>query len=117
MDFEEIQKALAFLNWQMVVAVAVMVTGWVQLCKPYLGDPVVKGVKIPVTVLFLFGSALAIAHFTFDVAGIKHEEVVALYHGFASALLSSLGYELLKGTKFGLRSGTDLKNGKEEKKP
>ena len=116
MDFDEIQKALAFLNWQMVIAGAVLLTGWVQICKSYLGDITVKGFKIPVTLLFSLVSALVLSHFVFDVSGVSHTETIALFHGFASFVISSLGYELLKGTKLGLRSGTELKNGKEEVK-
>lgn len=116
MDFSEIQKALDFLNWQMVVANAILLMGWVQICKPYIADPTIKGVKMPVTILFSLVSSMALSHFVFDVAGVKHTETIALFHGFSSFVISSLGYEILKGTKLGLRSGTEIKNGKEEVK-
>ena len=116
MDFSEIQKALAFLNWEMVIGCGVLLLGWVQICKKYLVDPKVGSFQIPITLLFNLASAMVLAHFIFDVAGIKHTETIALFHGFASFVVSSLGYELLKGTKFGLRSGDEIKNGKEETK-
>src|SRR5512135_2635423 len=105
MDFEDIQKALSFLNWQMVVACSVLLMGWVQICKAYIGDPMVGAVKIPLTLLFNLASALVLSYFIFDVSGVKHTTTIAIFHGFASFILSSLGYEILKGTKLGLRSG------------
>jgi hypothetical protein len=106
MDFDitEIQKALDFLNWKMIVANGVLLMGWVQLIKPYLGDPTWKGFNIPLVLLVSLFSSMLLSHFVFDVSGVKHTETIALFHGFASFVLSSLGYELLSGKFLSMRS-------------
>lgn len=106
MDLEELQKALDFLNWKMLVAIGIITMATVQFLKEYIPD---VWRKIPVLKLFTLGVGLASAHFIFDIAGVKHTEMVALFHGFVGALLASLGYELLKGTKLGLRSSDEVK--------
>jgi xanthine/uracil permease len=106
MDISEIQKALDFLNWQMLVAVGIITMATVQFLKEYLPD---VWRKIPVLKLFTLAVGIVVAHFIFDIANVKHTETVALFHGFVGSLLASLGYELLKGTKLGLRSSDEVK--------
>lgn len=111
LPFDDIQKVLYFLNWQMLAAVGLITMAWIQLAKKYIPDVCCVGkFTIPVTVLFTLVSGMILAHFIFDIAGVKHNETIALFHGFVGALFSTLGYELLKGTKFGLRSSTDMKD-------
>jgi xanthine/uracil permease len=100
MDIEELQKVLDFLNWKMLVAIGVITMATVQFVKEYIPD---VWRKIPVLKLFTLAMGVVIAHFVFNIADVKHTETVALFHGFVGALLASLGYELLKGTKLGLR--------------
>ena len=115
MDFSEIQKALDFLNWKMVIACGVLLLGWVQIAKPYIGDLTIKGLKVPTVPLFSLVSAMVLSHFIFDVAGVTHSETVALFHGFCSFVVSSLGYELLSGKFMQLKSKTELKQNGDKK--
>ena len=110
MDIGSIKDAMKFFNWEMIAAIAIMVSAWVQLLKKYLPEEVIAGkAKIPVIVLVAFASGFVFAHLIFDVSGVKHTETVALFHGFSGTLFSLLGYELLKGTSFGLRSSGEIK--------
>ena len=112
MDFDSIKDAMKFFNWEMISAIAIMTAAWVQLLKRYLPEEYVVGkAKIPVIILVAFASGFIFAHIIFDISGVKHNETIALFHGFAGTLFSLLGYELLQGTKFGLRSSTTIKNG------
>jgi hypothetical protein len=106
MNLEELQKALDFMNWKMLVAVGLITMATVQFLKEYIPD-VWK--HIPILKLFTLLVGLFVAHFCFDLADIKHTESIALFHGFVGALFAALGYELLKGTKAGLRSSSELK--------
>src|SRR4030042_410307 len=108
MDLPDIEKLLDFMNWKMLTAIGLIVMAWVQFWKEYLPE-VYK--KIPVIKLFTLFSGLFIAHFTFDIAEAKHTETVALFHGLVGSLFAALGYDILKGTKLGLRSSGQLKNG------
>jgi xanthine/uracil permease len=106
MDIEELQKALDFLNWKMLVGIGIITMATVQFLKEYIPD---VWRKIPVLKLFTLAVGILVAHFIFDIALVKHTETVALFHGFVGALLAALGYELLKGTKLGLRSSSEAK--------
>jgi xanthine/uracil permease len=105
-DITEIQKALDFMNWRMLVAVGVIVMATVQFLKEYIPD---VWRRIPVLKLFTLFVGLFVAHFCFDIAQVKHTETVALFHGFVGALFAALGYDLLKGTKLGLKSSSEVK--------
>jgi hypothetical protein len=113
MDFSDMKDIMKFMNWEMIAAIAFIVAAWVQLLKKYLPEELVIGkAKIPVIVLVAFASGFVFAHLIFDISGVNHTETIALFHGFAGTLFSLLGYEILKSTSLGLRSSTDLKNGK-----
>jgi hypothetical protein len=105
MDISEIQQALDFMNWQMLIAIGLITMATVQFLKEYIPD---VWHKIPLVKLFTLAVGLAVAHFCFDIACVKHTESVALFHGFVGAVFAALGYEVLKGTKLGLRSRGDL---------
>jgi hypothetical protein len=106
MDFDQIKDALKFLNWEMLGAIGLITMATVQFLKGYIPD--IKA-GIPILKIFTLVVGLIIAHFCFDIAGVKHTETVALFHGFVGALFASLGYEILKGTKAGLRSSDEIK--------
>ena len=109
MDFDMMKDVMKFLNWEMIGAIAFMVTAFVQLLKQYIPAEVIIGkVKIPIIPIIAFASGLVFAHIIFDISGVKHTEEVALFHGFTGTLFSLLGYELLKGTKLGLRSADEV---------
>jgi hypothetical protein len=110
MDLDDIQKALDFMNWKMLVAIALITMAWVQYWKEYLPDVYCCGkVKIPILKIFILLSGMAVAHFIFGIAGVKSLESVILFHGVIGALFGALGYELVKGTKVALRSSSELK--------
>lgn len=109
MDIPDIEKILSFMDWKMITAIGLLVMAWTQFWKEYIPDTYKK---IPVIKLFTLLSGMVIAYFIFDIAGVKHTEMVALFHGLVGSLFAALGYDILKGTKLGLRSSTDLKNGK-----
>ena len=110
MDFETMKQVMKFFNWELISAVAVMVTAWAQLLKRYLPEEVAVGkAKIPVVVLVAFVSGFIFAHFIFDLSGVQHTETIALFHGFVGTLFSLLGYEMLKGSMLGLRSSAQIK--------
>ena len=112
MDFEDIKNVLKFLNWEMLAATGLITMAAVQFFKEYIPECCVwKNVKIPVLKIFTLVVGLFVAHFCFDLSNAKHTETVALFHGFVGALFAALGYELLKGTKLGLRSSEEVKNG------
>jgi hypothetical protein len=112
MEWDSIKDAMKFFNWEMITAIAILITAWVQLLKRYLPEeyPVGK-CKIPVIVLVAFASGFVFSHIIFDISGVKHSETIALFHGFAGTLFSLLGYELLSGKLFSLRSANDMRNG------
>lgn len=111
MDFDSMKDVMKFFNWEMISAIAVLVTAWVQLLKKYLPETwAVGAVKIPVILLAAFASGFVFAHLIFDLSAVPHTETIALFHGFAGTLFSMLGYEILKGTAIGLRSSGEVKN-------
>lgn len=110
MDFEDIKKALAFLNWEMLGAIALITMAWTQYWKEYIPEVYCcKGAKIPILKLFILASGMLASHFIFMIAGVKGAESVILFHGVIGSLFGALGYELVKGTKAALRSTTELK--------
>lgn len=111
MDYEDLKKILQFMSWEMLAATGVITMATVQFMKEYIPDCcTIKTFKIPVLKLFTLAVGLFVGHFCFDLAGIKHTETVALFHGFVGAVFASLGYEMLKGTRLGLRSSTEMKD-------
>ncbi len=88
MDISDIEKALSFMNWQMLTAIGLIVMAWTQFWKEYIPDTYKK---IPVIKLFTLISGITIAHFIFDIAGVKHSETVALFHGLVGSLFAALG--------------------------
>lgn len=112
MDFDDLKAVLKFMSWEMLAAVGLITMATVQFFKEYIPECcVVKTFKIPVLKLFTLAVGLLVAHFCFDISGVKHTETIALFHGFVGALFAALGYEVFKGTKVGLRSSSELKNG------
>ena len=110
MDFNAMKDAMKFFNWEMITAIGILVMAWTQLLKQYLPvEWVVGKARIPIIVIVAFISGGVFAHIIFDVSGVNHTETIALFHGFAGTMFSLLGYELLKGTKLGLRSADDMK--------
>lgn len=106
MDLSELQKALDFLNWKMLVAVGIITMATVQFLKEYIAD---VWHHIPVLKLFVLAVGLFVSHFIFDIAGVKHTESVALFHGFVGAVFAALGFDILKGTKLGLKSSSEMR--------
>ena len=100
------------MNWEMLAAIGLITMATIQFFKEYIPD---SYRKIPVLKMVTLVIGLFISYFCFDMAGAKHTETVALFHGFVGALFAALGYEMLKGTRLGLRSSSDLK--KPEVKP
>ena len=110
MGVEEIKNVLAFMSWELLSAVGLITMATVQFFKEYVPDCCeVKGFKFPVLKLFTLAVGLLVSHFCFDLAGVKHTESVALFHGFVGAVFAALGYEMIKGTRIGLRSTDQLK--------
>lgn len=106
----DIKDIMKFLNWEMIGAIGFLTMAWVQILKKYLPEEMVWGkAKIPVVLLSSFTSGFIFAYLLFDISGVKHTETVALFHGFAGTLFSTLGYEIIKGTALGLRSATEVK--------
>jgi hypothetical protein len=111
MDFGDLQNAMKFFNWEMITAIGILVTAFTQLLKQYVPAEITAGkAKIPLLPILAFASGLVFAHIIFDIAGVNHTEEIALFHGFAGTLFALLGYELLKGTKLGLRSADEMKS-------
>lgn len=106
MDIAELKKVLSFMSWEMLAATGLITMATVQFLKEYIPD---VWHKVPTLKLFTLAVGLFVAHFCFDLAGVKHTETVALFHGFVGALLAALGYEVLKGTKMSLRSSGEVK--------
>ena len=106
METLEIDKILSFMNMQMLAAIALILSAWVQFTKVYFPEKWVK--------LWTLVSGVFISFLTFCCAGAKGSYLVVIFHGIVATVLSSFGYELLKGTKLGLRSTDDLKNNKKK---
>ena len=110
MDFGDIQNAMKFLNWEMVVAIMILTMGWTQMLKKWLpAEWAIGKAKVPIIELVGLASSMVLAHFIFDISGTTHTETVAIFHGFSGWLFATLGYEVIKGTKFGLRSSDEIK--------
>ena len=106
----EIQRVLDFMNWKMLMAVGVIVLAWVQFWKEYIPEVCCIGkIKVPLVKIFTILSGIGASHFIFDLAGVQHTETVALFHGVIGALFSALTYEVIKGTRVGLRSAAEMK--------
>jgi hypothetical protein len=101
MDSLDIEKILSFMNMQMLAAIALVLTAWVQFTKVYFPEKFVK--------LWTLASGIGLSYLIFCCAGIKGNAIAIILHGIVATVLSSLGYELLKGTKLGLRGTDELK--------
>ncbi len=119
MDFiPDLGNTFKFLNWDMIVAITLATLAWTQFWKKFFPSIIIKGRELPITEVFTILSGILIAHLFFDEAfrinanTYVHTGRTVILHGAFGALLSTLGFEILKGTKLGLRSSTDLKNGK-----
>ncbi len=112
MDIDAIKDVMKFLNWEMVGAISLLTVAFVQYIKASLPETIlIKGYSFPFLKVFILVFGIIIAYFTFRVAGKKVPFEVAAYHGFFSALISALGYELIKGTTLQLRSKAQLNGG------
>ncbi len=122
MDFiPDLGNTFKFLNWDMIVAITLATIAWTQFWKKYFPSIIIKGKELPITEVFTILSGILIAHLFFDEAlkmnpkAYVHTFRTVVLHGSFGALLSTLGFEILKGTRLGLRSSTELKNGKDVK--
>lgn len=116
MDFiPDLGNTFKFLNWDMVIAVTLATVAWSQFWKKYLPHLIIKDREIPITEIFVLLSGILIAHLFFDEAArvspatYIHTGRTVILHGAFGALLSMLGFEVLKGTKLGLRTADELK--------
>lgn len=108
-----IDKILTFIDTGMLAAISLILIGWTQYLKEYVPNSLCyKEFKIPVLKIFILLSGIGISEITFRVAGFAHGFLISVYYGVVATVLGSLGYEFIKGTKLGLRSMTELKNGK-----
>lgn len=106
MDFNDIKNLAKFLNWEMIGAISLFTMATIQFFKEAIPD---KYGNIPILKISTLVAGMIWAHLLFDISGVKHTESIALVHGAAGPLIASLGYEVLKGTKLGLRSSDEIK--------
>lgn len=105
---------ITFLDMKILGGIVFILMGWLQWSKEHIPDIVIKGKNISVKIWTL------ISAFTISYLGNISDKVVCpwtklVLYTIAAISLSTFGYEILKGTKLGLRSSTELKNGKDNK--
>lgn len=94
---------ISFLDMKILAGISVLLTAWVQFTKEYFPDKIVK--------IWSIGSGLGIAYLSLCMVGCKFLWYHVLIYGIAAAVLGGLFYEIVKGTRVGMRSSDQMKNG------
>jgi hypothetical protein len=103
---------IGFLDMKFLAGITVILWAWIQWTKEYFPDLTIAGRSYSLVKPWTFASGFLIAYLGAKCGGIICSLPHLILYAVASASLSSFGYELLKGTKLGLRSSSELKNGK-----
>lgn len=103
---------ISFLDMKILASIIFVLLGWIQWTKEYIPDITIKDKTVSLVKVWTLISAFGISYLGNVCAGIVFSWPKLILYAITASSLSALGYEILKGTRLGLRSSTELKNGK-----